>query len=93
MTHANVVTPPANTLWALIERGQKFTEAEYNPTVRPIMSVDNPLYVGDLTPHVNGLYLFEQIFADAGFTFDSDFINEQLVKYWMPFCNRYSVNR
>lgn len=91
MTHANVVTPPANTIWALIERGQKFTEAEYNSTVRPIMSVDNPLYVGDLTPCVNGLYLFEQIFADAGFTFNSDFINEQLVKYWMPFCNNRYV--
>jgi hypothetical protein len=91
MTHANVVTPPANTIWALIERGQKFTEAEYNSTVRPIMSVDAPLYVADLTPHVNALYLFEQIFADAGFTFNSDFINNQLVKYWMPFCNNRYV--
>ena len=91
MTTINALTPPADTLWALVERGQRFSEVVGASGTRPILSVDNPLYVGDLTPHVNYLYLFNQIFSDAGFTYDSEFIESQLVKYWMPFCNNRYV--
>lgn len=90
MTMANVVTPPTNTLWTLTERGQKLSEVP-DSGGRPIMSVDNPLYVGDLTPCVNGLYLWRQIFNDAGFSYTSEFIDEQLLKYWMIFINNRYV--
>jgi hypothetical protein len=90
MSTANVLTPPANVLWSLTERGQKLSEVSGSGG-RPIMSVDSPLYVGDLTPCVNGLYLWQQIFSDAGFSYNSEFIDEQLLKYWLVFINNRYV--
>lgn len=91
MTRANVLSPPENTLWTLIERGQKFSEGEETSGGRPIFNTTSPLFVGDLTPAVNALYLWRQIFADAGFTYNSSFIDNTLIDYWVVFNNSQAV--
>lgn len=91
MTHANVVSPPANTLWTLIERGQKFSQDIETPSTRQIFNTNTPLYVGDLTPAVNALFLWKKIFEEAGFTYNSTFIDDTLVDYWIVFNNSEAV--
>lgn len=90
MVYDVVTSPPANTLWSLIERGQKFSEGAEAGT-RRVFDTNTPLYVGDLTPSVNALWLWQQIFQDAGFTYESDFIDETLVDYWLVFNNSQAV--
>jgi hypothetical protein len=91
MTRDNVLSPPANTLWTLIERGQKFSEGEETSVGRPIFNTTSPLFVGDLTPAVNALYLWREIFSDAGFTYNSSFIDNTLNDYWIVFNNSQAV--
>jgi hypothetical protein len=91
MTHANVVSPPANTLWTLIERGQKFSQDIETPSTRQIFNTNTPLYVGDLTPAVNALFLWKKIFEEAGFTYNSTFIDDTLVDYWVVLNNSEAV--
>jgi hypothetical protein len=90
MIFENASTPPANTLWAITEKGQKLSEAGEAGT-RRIFNPLSPLYMGDLTPCANGLWLFNEIFKDAGFVYESDFISDRLVQYWMPFISRQAV--
>lgn len=90
MTRANVENPPANTLWTLIEKGARFSEAG-EPNTRRITDLNNPLYVGELTPAVNWKWIFENILKDAGFVYEGATLDAILERYWMPFVNRQTV--
>jgi hypothetical protein len=73
--------------YGLTDRGQKWSELESDWALggRPIASTTNPLYVGDLTPFVNIKWLFDEVFSDAGFTYESSSLDGIIENYYMPF--------
>jgi hypothetical protein len=73
--------------YGLTDRGQKWSELEsdWAAGARPIFSTQNPLYVGDLTPFVNIKWLFDEVFSDAGFTYESSSLDGIIENYYMPF--------
>lgn len=91
MIYANVPEPsttPANAVkYGLTDRGQKWSELEsdWAAGARPIVSTTNPLYVGDLTPFVRIKWLFDEVFSDAGFTYESSSLATTIQRYYMPF--------
>ena len=91
MIYANVPEPsttPANAVkYGLTDRGQKWSEleADWAAGARPIVSTTNPLYVGDLTPFVRIKWLFDEVFSDAGFTYESSSLATTIQRYYMPF--------
>jgi hypothetical protein len=91
MIYANVPEPaglPANSfLYGLTDRGQKWSEleADWASGARPIFSTTNPLYIGELTPFVNIKWLFDEVFSDAGFTYESSSLTSIIENYFMPF--------
>lgn len=79
-----------NVIYALIDRGQNFGEQGVAGT-HPVYSEDAPLYIGDFTPCVNGLWLWQQIFGDAGFYYEGADLDTELAKYWVPWLSaKYS---
>lgn len=92
MIFDNVPQPFAHTdlLYGIADRGQRFSEnlnEIYNTGAKPVLSGDNPLKVNDLTPFVNVKYLFDNVFADANFTYESTTLDGILEDYYMPFIN------
>jgi hypothetical protein len=89
MIFDNVPEPFVSAIvkYGLTDRGQKWSEnpTDWDAGGRPIASTQNPLYVGDLTPFVQVQYLFDQVFADAGFTYETDSMNNILKNYYIPF--------
>ena len=91
MTYSNFPIPNTNpdgiVLYGLTDRGQKWSElqADWAAGARPIYSTQNPLYIGDLTPFVNIKWLFDEVFSDAGFTYESSSLASITENYFMPF--------
>jgi hypothetical protein len=89
MIFENVPSPFESNvvLYGLTDRGQKWSEnpTDWDAGGRPIASTQNPLYVGDLTPFVQVQYLFDQVFADAGFTYETSSIDGVMGSYFIPF--------
>jgi len=78
-------------IWSLMDRGQNFGN-EGTPGTHPTNDSNEPLYVGDFTPSVNGLYLWNQIIADAGFYWDHDAgIEAELEQLWIPWFNAEDI--
>lgn len=73
-------------IYALIERGQKFSEGGQAGT-RMIYSDNHPLYAADFTPCVSWGFLFRNIVSEAGFTLDALPLLNELDDYYMPFTN------
>lgn len=73
-------------VYALIERGQKFSEGGQAGT-RRIYSDTNPLYASDFTPCVSWGFLFRNLMSEAGFTLDGLPLLNELDDYYMPFTN------
>jgi len=80
-------TPNGVVRYGLTDRGQKWSELEsdWAAGARPIVSTTNPLYVGDLTPFVRIKWLFDEVFSDAGFTYESSSLGTTINRYFMPF--------
>jgi hypothetical protein len=80
-------TPASAVLYGLTDRGQKWSELESDWAAggRPIFSTQNPLYVGDLTPFVQIKWLFDEVFNDAGFTYETSSLTSLMQRYYMPF--------
>lgn len=98
LLHANVETPPnAHTILTLCD---KFNLTATNVEGQPIywnvslgaFSDALPLYVGHLTPAVKAQYLFDQILADAGLQYSSDYLGEILENVYVPFVNGQYLN-
>jgi hypothetical protein len=89
MTYANCPLPfiDGSVRYGLTDRGQKWSELEsdWAAGARPIFSTQNPLYVGDLTPFVKIKWLFDEVFSDAGFTYESSSLETIIQRYYMPF--------
>ena len=91
MIYANVpepsTTPASAVLYGLTDRGQKWSEleADWALGARPIVSTHTPLYVGELTPFVQIKWLFDEVFSDAGFTYESSSLGTTIQRYYMPF--------
>jgi hypothetical protein len=91
----NVTASPSDTIWTLVDRGQKWSEEGQTGT-RPVYNPSRPLYPADLTPAVKFRYLFDNIISEAGFTWSgwdsSTVLADALDTYFMPFLNqRYTV--
>lgn len=84
LTIANITSPPDGVIFAITDKGQKWSENGEAGT-RPLNNTSNPVYGNDLTPCVNALYLWNQIFADAGFQWSGSELEALLGDYWMPF--------
>ena len=70
-----------------------------NPEGQPIYWQDQPwyepslpLYVGHLTPSVSAFYLFNQILADAGIQYQSNYLEDILDGVYVPFVNGQYLN-
>jgi len=79
-----------NVIYALIDKGQNFSQ-NGEPGTRHIYSETDPLYVGDFTPCVNALWLWQEIFGDAGFYYSGTALDTELEKYWIPWLVDKSV--
>jgi hypothetical protein len=86
VTYANVTTETADRIWALCDRGQKWSN-DGSTGSRPILSPSAPLYPADLTPSVSWWFLLRNIVTEAGFELVASSLENILNDYWMPFCN------
>jgi len=98
LLHEYVETPPnAHTILTLCD---KFNLTATNVEGQPIywnvslgaFSDALPLYVGHLTPAVKAQYLFDQILADAGIQYSSDYLSTILDNVYVPFVNGQYLN-
>ena len=73
--------------YGLTERGKKWSENNDDVAngARRIFDENSPIYVGELTPYVQTLYLFRQIFADAGFSYYNPTLDALLEDIYIPF--------
>jgi hypothetical protein len=91
MAYSNFPVPNTNPdgliKYGLTDRGQKWSELEsdWAAGARPIFSTTNPLYIGELTPFVKIKWLFDEVFSDAGFTYESSSLESIIENYYMPF--------
>lgn len=86
MTYANVTTETADRIWALCDRGQKWSN-DGTAGSRPIRNANIPIYPADLTPAVSWWFLLQNIVTEAGFELVASSLENILNDYWMPFCN------
>lgn len=76
--------------YALCDRGQNW-DATGAANSRPIFDSNVPLYAGDMTPHVNAWWLFQNIISEAGFQLNPTPLETILQSYWCPFVNAPSI--
>ena len=76
--------------YALCDRGQNW-DATGAANSRPIYDTNVPLYAGDMTPHLNAWWLFQNILKDAGFTLNPTPLESILSNYWCPWINSPSI--
>jgi hypothetical protein len=86
VTYANVTTETADRIWALCDRGQKWSN-DGTAGSRPIRNTSTPIYPADLTPAVSWWFLLRNIVTEAGFDLVASSLENILNDYWMPFCN------
>jgi hypothetical protein len=86
VNYANVTTETADRVWALCDRGQKWSN-DGSVGSRPIYDENNPLYASDLTPAVSWWYLLRNIVTEAGFELVASSLENIIEDYYMPFCN------
>jgi len=92
LLHANVETPPNDhTILTLCDKWNlTATNVEGQPVYSTVIGGQptyKPLYVGHLTPAVKAQYLFDQILADAGIQYSSDYLSTILDHIYVPFIN------
>ena len=95
LLYENVNTPPnQHTILTLCD---KWNLTSTNIEGQPIYSAPSgpfmkPLYVGHLTPSVKAQYLFDQILADSGIQYESDYLESALENTFVPFVNGQYLN-
>ena len=86
VTYANVTTETADRIWALCDRGQKWSN-DNSAGSRPIRNTNAPIFPSDLTPSVSWWFLLRNIVTEAGFDLVASSLENILNDYWMPFSN------
>jgi hypothetical protein len=86
VTYANVTTETADRIWALCDRGQKWSN-DNSAGSRPIRNTNTPIFPADLTPAVSWWFLLRNIVTEAGFDLVASSLENILNDYWMPFSN------
>jgi hypothetical protein len=91
LLHENVETPPnTHTILTLCD---KWNLTANNPLGQPVYWNDElALRVGQLTPAVDALYLFDEIMKDAGLQYTSDNLAGCLDNVYVPFVNGQYLN-
>lgn len=80
----------AEMRYFLCDRGQKWSQMGEAGT-RPVWNENNPIWPSDLTPHINALWLFNQILLDAGFTWEGTTLEAALTDYWVTWINQQNI--
>ena len=86
INYDNVITETADYIYALTDRGYKWSEVGEVGS-RPISNLAQPVYPNELTPCLNGLWIFDKIMSEAGFAYSGSEIQTELERYWMPCAN------
>jgi hypothetical protein len=71
--------------WTLTDRGQKWSEDTAVTGTRRIFNTSAPIYPNDLTPIVNARWIWQRIFAEAGFTYEGSVLDGIINDYWIPY--------
>ena len=82
----NVITPSADRIWTILDRGQLWSEGGEEGT-QSLLDSTYPVYASDLTPALSWWYLFKNIVTEAGFELAAGTLETILTTYWMPWCN------
>ena len=86
VNYANVTTETANRVWALCDRGQRWSN-DGSANSRPILNPSTPIFPADLTPAVSWWFLLSNIVTEAGFDLVASSLENIIEDYYMPFCN------
>jgi hypothetical protein len=86
----NVMTPSADRIWTILDRGQLWSEGGEEGT-QSLLDSTYPVYASDLTPAVSWWYLFKNIITEAGFELAAGTLETILTTYWMPWCNNSAL--
>ena len=86
VNYANVTTETADRVWALCDRGQRWSN-DGSANSRPIRNASLPIYPADLTPSVSWWFLLSNIVTEAGFELVASSLENIIEDYYMPFCN------
>jgi hypothetical protein len=87
----NVITPSADRIWTILDRGQLWSEGGEEST-RSLTTASTPVFANDLTPALSWWYLFKNIVTEAGFELAAGTLETILTTYWMPWCNSQTLN-
>ena len=86
VNYANVTTETADRVWALCDRGQRWSNSG-GATSRPVLDANTPIHPADLTPSVSWWFLLRNIVTEAGFDLVASSLENIIEDYYMPFCN------
>lgn len=86
INYDNVINDTSNYIYALTDRGQKWSEIGEVGS-RPISNLAQPVYPNEMTPCLNGLWIFNKIMSEAGFSYTGSEIQTELERYWMACAN------
>jgi len=86
MTFDNVVNGDPSDRWfyGLIDRGYKFSQLGETGT-RPIIELDTPIYPSEAALLIREFWLFDKIIREAGFSFTTADIQDQMESVYVPF--------
>lgn len=86
MTFDTVVNGDASDRWfyGLIDRGYKFSEQGEAGT-RAITETDTPIYPSEMALHIHEAWLFDKIIREAGFTYVTANIMDEMESVHVPF--------
>lgn len=88
--YQNVTNPSATRIWAICDRGQRWSEGgELN--TRSLITGAPPVFAADLTPALSWWYLFEKIVTEAGFELVAGTLQTIMSEYWMPWLNSQTI--
>jgi hypothetical protein len=91
VNYANVTTETADRVWALCDRGQRWSN-DGSANSRPIRNASSPIYAADLTPSVSWWFLLRNIVTEAGFDLVASSLENIIEDYYMPFCNTQQLS-
>jgi len=86
VNYANVTTETADRVWALCDRGQRWSN-DGSVNSRPILNPSTPIFPADLTPAISWWFLLRNIVTEAGFELVASSLENIIEDYYMPFYN------
>lgn len=86
MTFTNITTGGTDYLYALTDRGQKWSE-NLEAGTRRVLNVAAPVGLNEMTCCVRSSWIWNKIITDAGFTWEGSTLQTLLEGYYVPYVN------